>query len=174
MCNRNLSPDFWNLRAPTLQDFPFVPLEDGVIWPVKRNPTNNQRNTTRNLIQSTTGVKTLEETNPLDSSQRNEEHTCADIEVPRIKSSIPTAHSVGSNSAGESDMESVDVSSEDESDDGWSVISDDSDFVVVDSAENTPEFEDQVKEETISTETRLKAAGQIEHCKRLPRERDGE
>lgn len=34
-------------------------------------------------------------------------------------------------------MESVDISSEDESDDGWSVISDDSDFVVVDSAKTT-------------------------------------
>ncbi|CAD0085263.1 unnamed protein product [Aureobasidium mustum] len=135
MCNRNLSPDFWNVKAATFVDL--AALDDGMAF--KKTRTNNQRNTTRSRFQSrfqsTTGIVTLKAQNLRELRPRNENHTCADIEVPHINSSVPTAHSVGSNSAEESDMESVDISSEDESDDGWSVISDDSDFVVVDSAE---------------------------------------
>lgn len=43
---------------------------------------------------------------------------------------------------GESDLESVAISSDDGSDDGWSVISDGNDFVVVDPAETTQHYSD--------------------------------
>ena len=133
MCNRNLSPDFWNVKAATFQDL--AAPDDGMAF--KKTRTNNQRNTTRNRFQSTTGNETLKAQNLRELSQRNENHTCADIEVPHVNSSVPTARSVGSNLDRECDMESVDISPDDNPDDGWSVISDDRDFVVVESAEVT-------------------------------------
>ncbi|KAG9857797.1 hypothetical protein KCU98_g373, partial [Aureobasidium melanogenum] len=98
---------------------------------------NSQCIATTNRIQSTTGVETPEVKTPLDSSQRNENHTCTDIEVRHTDNTVQTVHMNSSGSAVESDMESVDVSSDDGSDDGWSVISNGSDFVVVDSADTT-------------------------------------
>ncbi|KAG9963789.1 hypothetical protein KCU61_g3323, partial [Aureobasidium melanogenum] len=104
-------------------------------------PIRRQCIATSDQFQSTTGVETLEVKNLFDSSQRND-HTCADIEVPHTHSTVQTAPMNRSGSAVESDMESVDISSSDESNDGWSVISDGSDFVVVDSAESTHHHSD--------------------------------
>ncbi|KAG9998855.1 hypothetical protein KCU78_g16218, partial [Aureobasidium melanogenum] len=103
----------------------------------QETPIKSQCTATTNQIQSTTGVETIKVKNPFDSSQRNENHTCTDIEVPHTHSIVPTAHMNSSGPALESDMESVDISSDDKSDDGWSFISNGSDFVVVDSAETT-------------------------------------
>lgn len=92
---------------------------------------------TTHQIQSTTGVETSEGKTPSDSDLHKHSHTCIDIEVRRINIPSWIAHIEYPTSATESDMESVDISSDDESDDGWSVISDDSDFVVVNPAETT-------------------------------------
>ncbi|KAH0403519.1 hypothetical protein KCU89_g2054, partial [Aureobasidium melanogenum] len=132
----NTPPVPWDANAPHLNKTARrVAMEAQAA--TKETTINSQCIATTNQIQSTTGVETLDVKNPLDPSQRHENLTCTDIALPHTDNTVQTAHMNSSGPVVESDMESVDISSDDKSDDGWSVISNGSDFVVVDSDETT-------------------------------------
>ncbi|KAH0367078.1 hypothetical protein KCU65_g4820, partial [Aureobasidium melanogenum] len=131
----------WNVQAPQLHQAACRAVMEARAATQKVS-INSECIAPGDQVRSPTGIETLELKNPLDTSRCNKGYTCTDIKVPHMHRAIQTAHMISSSSVEESDMESVNISSDNESDDGWSIISDRSDFVVIDSAETTHHHSD--------------------------------
>lgn len=132
----NTPPVSWNVQTPHLHRGACKVTMEAQAANLKTT-TNSQYIAMSDHIQSTT----LKIKNPLDTSRCDKGHACTEIEIPQTDCAAQAPRMVASNLVEESDLESVDISSDNESD-GWSIISDRSDFVVVDSAGTTHQSSD--------------------------------
>lgn len=89
---------------------------------------------TTNHTQLTLGFATIETKELIDLIHRDLTTTCTNTEIPRSTISVLTALMDDLSLAAEDETTDVPLVSDDESDDGWSVVSDGDDFVVVDPA----------------------------------------
>jgi hypothetical protein len=102
------------------------------------NTINDLYVATPKQIQSTTGLESTEAKDHIGLIQRDETTTCTNSEIPHPTISAITA--LMNNLSLASQVENTSMPfmyADDESDDGWSVVSDESDFVVIDTAETT-------------------------------------
>jgi hypothetical protein len=82
--------------------------------------------------QATTGLDTTKAKKPVGLIQRDETAAHTTIEVPQSNISVLTALMDDLSLATEDGMTNVPLSSDEESDDSWSVVSEEDDFVVID------------------------------------------
>jgi galactose-1-phosphate uridylyltransferase len=102
----------------------------------KIKPTNDPCVTQPNQTQSTTGFETIEAKDHIGLIQRDQTATCNNSEIPHPTISAITALMNNLSLASQDEFPSMPVMfTDNESDDGWSVVSDENDFVVVDTAE---------------------------------------
>lgn len=88
-----------------------------------------------NQTQSMAGFERTKANNLVDLSQRNGANSCTKNEAPHSNINMLTALMDYLHLDTENNMTHVPLSSDDESEDGWSVVSGGSDFVIIDSAE---------------------------------------
>lgn len=99
------------------------------------NRANDRYVAKSNQTQSTAGFERIEAKDLVDLIQRNETASCTNNKVPQSTISVLTALMDGHHLATEDNLTDVPLSSDDESEGGWSVVSGGSDFVVIDAAE---------------------------------------
>jgi galactose-1-phosphate uridylyltransferase len=89
-----------------------------------------------NQTQSTTGFETIEAKDHIGLIQRDQTNTCTNSEIPHSTISAITALMNDLSLDSQDEFPSMPMMfTDNESDDGWSVVSDGNDFVVVDTAE---------------------------------------
>lgn len=101
----------------------------------KTNSVNDCYTAKHNQAQSSAGFEKIEAKELVDLIQRDGTTCSTKNEVPNSTTSVLTASMDDLHLATENDMRNVPLSSDDESDGSWSVVSGGSDYVVIDAAE---------------------------------------
>ena len=101
------------------------------------NTVNNPCVAKIKQTQSTAGIERTEAKDLVDLVQRDGATSCTKNETPHSTINALTVLMDGLHLDTEDNMTHVPLSSDDESEDGWSVVSGGSDFVIIDSAETT-------------------------------------
>jgi hypothetical protein len=114
----------------------------------KIKPKNDPCIATINHTQSILGFATIETKELIDLVHRDPKTTCTNTEIPRSTISVLTALMDDLSLAAEDETADVLLVPDDESDDGWSVVSDGEDFVVIDPAETTHHSSRKSREES--------------------------
>jgi hypothetical protein len=113
------------------------------------NTINDPYVATPNQTQSTTGFETTEAKDHKDLIERNQTTTSTNSEIPHPTISAITVLMNDLSLASQDELPTMPVMyADNESDDGWSVVSDESDFVVIDTAETAHKSSnDEIQEE---------------------------
>jgi hypothetical protein len=111
-------------------------------------PTNDPYVANNNHTHSVSGPRTIEAKELSDLVHRDPTTTCTNAENPQPNISVLTALMDDLSLAAEDEMANVPLVSDDESDDGWSVVSEGDDFVVIDSAETSHRKSSKPREES--------------------------